>query len=273
MASPDAPSGSACGRRCGAGCWAALCLVFLTGPLAADRARVRAVGIFLAVRAGHGHGGGADRSVAGEGPAVDGHRPAHNGGRHRSDRQRAALHVRLGVHRRRLSLPAGADRHLRFRADHDRHREDARSRPSRHVRRARAVRALLAPEGQLGDHPATLPAGLGHHRRPDHRHPAGDRRQRVERDGLRPGQEVLQDAREVRQRPSRRHHRLGGLQQRQRVGLADDHHGVRHPRRRGDGRHAGRHDHPRHPVRARCSSRRTPACPTASTRPTSWRIR
>ena len=31
-------------------------------------------------------------------------------------------------------------------------------------------------------------------RRPDHRHPAGDRRQRLQRDGLRPGQEVLQDA-------------------------------------------------------------------------------
>ena len=43
----------------------------------------------------------------------------------RSDRQRAALHLRLGLHRRRLSIPPGADRHLRIRADHDRSGEVA----------------------------------------------------------------------------------------------------------------------------------------------------
>ena len=48
--------------------------------------------------------------------------------------------------------------------------------------------------------------------------------------------------------PSRGHHRLGSLQQRQRRRLARHHHGVRHSGRRGDGGDAGRDDHPRHPV-------------------------
>ena len=48
----------------------------------------------------------------------------------------------------------------------------------------RKVRAVLASEGQLGDHPPALPAAVGDHRRAHHRHPAGDRRQRLQRDGL-----------------------------------------------------------------------------------------
>ncbi len=51
------------------------------------RAGVRPVGVLLAVRPGDGDGGRADGSLAGQGAALDGHRPAHHGDRHRSDRQ------------------------------------------------------------------------------------------------------------------------------------------------------------------------------------------
>ena len=90
------------------------------------RAGVRAVGIFLAVRAGDGDGGGPDRSLAGQGAALDRDRAPDHRHRHRSDRQRAALHLRLGVHRRRLPVPARADRHLCLRPDHDGHRKARR---------------------------------------------------------------------------------------------------------------------------------------------------
>ena len=126
------------------------------------------------------------------------------------------------------------------------------------------LRAVLAPEGELGDLPPAVPAAVGDDRRADHRHPAGDRRQRLERDGLRPGQEILQDAGDVRQGPPRGHHRLGSLQQRQRQRLADDHHGVRHSRRRRHRRDARRHDDPRHPV--------GPAVHLAESRPRLWHL-
>ena len=98
------------GRAIWLGVWAsvwggllgALCLVFLTGAAGGHRARVRAVGVLLPVRAGDGDGGGPHRGLARQGAALDRDRPAHHRDRHRSDRQRAALHLRLGVHRRRL---------------------------------------------------------------------------------------------------------------------------------------------------------------------------
>jgi hypothetical protein len=116
------------GRAIWLGVWAsvwggllgALFLVFLTGPTCGDRAGIRTVGVFLAVRARDGDGRGAHRILAAQGTDLDRHRAADHGGGPRSDRQRAALHLRLGVHRRRLSVPARADRHFRLRADHDR---------------------------------------------------------------------------------------------------------------------------------------------------------
>ena len=47
-----------------------------------DRAGIRAVGILLAVRARHGDGGGAHRSLAAQGTDLDRHRAADHGGRH-----------------------------------------------------------------------------------------------------------------------------------------------------------------------------------------------
>ena len=109
----------------------ALCLVFLTGPLAAIALEFgpwEYFSLFVLAMA----------MVAGltEASLVKGLLSTAIGllitvDRHRPDRQRAALHLRLGVHRRRLPVPARADRHLRLRPDHDRHREDATTRRPR----------------------------------------------------------------------------------------------------------------------------------------------
>ena len=90
------------GRALWLGIWAsifggllgAVFLVAATGPLAADRARVRAVGVLLAVRARAVDGRGAGRSLARQGPAVGRDRPARHGARQRPGDGPAAPHPR-----------------------------------------------------------------------------------------------------------------------------------------------------------------------------------
>ena len=122
------------GRAIWLGVWAsvwggllgALFLVFLTGPLAAIALEFGPWEYFSLFVLAMAMVAGLTEASLRQGPALDRHRPPHHRDRHRPDRQRAALHLRLGVHRRRLSVPARADRHLRLRADHDRHREAER---------------------------------------------------------------------------------------------------------------------------------------------------
>ncbi len=248
MASRVARCGSACGPRSSAGWLAALFLILVTGPLAAIALAFGPWEYFslfvlaMAMVAGLAEASlvkgllstaiGLLITVIGTDPI--GAVPRFTFG---SD------FIGGG-----FAVPARADRHLRLRADHDRHREDAAAGSAGRGGGKAPEPVGGALEGDRRDPGAAVPVPVVGDRRHPHRRAAGDRRQRGQRAGLRPGQEVLQDARAVRHRPSRGHHRLGGFQQRQRRRLAGDHHGVRHSGRRGHSRDAGRHDHPRHPV-------------------------
>ena len=147
------------GRAIWLGVWAsvwggllgALFLVFLTGPLAAIALEFGPWEYFSLFVLAMAMVAGLTEVLAAQGTDLDRDRAADHGGRPRSDRQRAALHLRLGVHRRRLSVPAGADRHLRLRADHDRPREARTAAQQRDaVARRHQARALLAPQGESG---------------------------------------------------------------------------------------------------------------------------
>ena len=109
------------------GLLAALFLVFLTGPLAAIALEFGPWEYFSLFVLAMAMVAGLAEVLVPERTDLDRNRTADHGRRTRSDRQRGALHLRLGVHRRRVSVPPGADRHLRICADHDRSGEVAGS--------------------------------------------------------------------------------------------------------------------------------------------------
>ena len=202
-------------------------------PACRDRARIRTVGILRAVRIRAVDGRRTHRGVAGQGIPLRRNRPRHHHRRFRSDHERAALHPGHGVPAQRLSFPAGADRHFRVCATDDRHRKNERGRPDQRANQGAAAHRV-APQGAMGNPVPAVPARMVDAGRHPDRRAAGHRRQRGDRHGLRPGEKVLEASGAIRQRQSRGHHCVGGLLQRQRWRLARYHHGVRHPRRRGD---------------------------------------
>ena len=249
-ASPAGPSGSASGPRSSAALLGGAVSDLRHRAARGDRARVRPLGVLLAVRPGHGDGRRPRRRLDGQGADLDrlgllitviGNDPIWQLPRFTFGSDFIGggfpfLPVLIGIFAFSQIMIDVEKLDL----------SDAASR--RPAAAARAVR--VAPQGASARSSAIRCCCSG---RPSSVSSSACCRRSAaapptcwpttrRRNSPRPGA--------VRHRHAGRHHRLGILEQRQCRRLARHHHGLRHPGRRGHGGDARRDDHPRHPVRA-----------------------